>query len=98
MSVINAGEIETPLLQSYEKEAQAAKANLGKVAEEAVDFYGVYYDNFKPTKAKFVGTVAQTSKAIEHALTSSLPKTRYTVASKPMLNGHLYPSMLLGEY
>jgi len=96
VSVINAGEIETPLLKSFEKEAAAAKANLAKRSEQAVDYYGAYYDNFKPTRAKFVGKVRDTNKAIEHAIRSKYPKTRYTVAAKAMLKSHLYPTFFLG--
>ncbi len=40
--------------------------------------------------------VDHTSKAIAHALSSAYPKTRYTVASKAMLKGHLYPPFFLG--
>lgn len=27
------------------------------VSMQAVEYYGAYYDNYKPTKAKFVGNV-----------------------------------------
>jgi NAD(P)-dependent dehydrogenase (short-subunit alcohol dehydrogenase family) len=96
VSVINAGEISTPLLSSYDKEAARAKAKLGETSDTAVEYYGAYYDNYKPTKAKFVGNVNMTNKAILHSLSAPYPKTRYTVASKPMIKYHLYPPVFLG--
>ncbi len=55
--MINAGEIATPLLQSYEAEAKAAKGNLAAIDPRAVDYYGTYYDNYRATAPKFIGTV-----------------------------------------
>lgn len=95
VSLINAAEIETPLLALYEKEGVKAKAKLQETNSKSVEYYGPFYDDFRVSRKKFVGNVGQTNRAIEHALVSPRPKTRYTVASKAMM-AHLHPGFFMG--
>eukprot|EP00939_MAST-03C_sp_MAST-3C-sp1_P004735 g4735.t1 len=93
VSVVKPSELASDLLDKYQEDG---KRVLDDLPADGRRRYGVWYENMKPTRAKYVGKVAQASEAVAHAIGSSRPKTRYVVGSKAMVKSHLYPMSFLG--
>jgi len=93
VSIVKPAEVKTDLLDRYQEDMKKINSDL---PPEGRRLYGQFFAGAKATKSKFIGDVKVVSDAVFHALTSSKPKTRYVVGSKPMMKSHLYPFAAYG--
>jgi NAD(P)-dependent dehydrogenase (short-subunit alcohol dehydrogenase family) len=83
VSVIEPGYVATKILEKANDNFASA---LERLPAGCAEHYGPYYGKSKPVPKKLLATAKVTNDAIWHALTSSTPKTRYTVGSPAFLS------------